>query len=79
MTERTLNAKLAITDTFKKYEQMVYRVPIVPELHNLAQGAYRSYQAYLEEQKRIAQEKAAQAAAEIKRNYWKVRKRFKVR
>ena len=46
---------------------MVYRVPIVPELHNLAQGAYRSFQAYLEEQKRIAQEKAAQAAAEIKR------------
>ena len=67
MTERTLNAKLAITDTLKKYEQIVYRVPIVPELHNLAQGAYRSYQAYLEEQKRIAQEKAAQAAAEIKR------------
>ena len=46
---------------------MVYRVPIVPELQNLAQGAHRSYQAYLEEQKRIAQEKAAQAAAEIKR------------
>ena len=67
MTERTLNAKLAITYTLKKYEQMVYRVPIVPELHNLAQGAYRSYQAYLEEQKRITQEKAAQAAAEIKR------------
>ena len=46
---------------------MVYSVPTVPELHNLAQGAYRSYQAYLEEQKKIAQDKAAQAAAEIKR------------
>ena len=67
MTERTLNAKLAIIDTLKKYEQMVYRVPIVPELHNLAQVVYRSHQAYLEEQKKIAQEKAAQAATEIKR------------
>ncbi|XP_043465120.1 uncharacterized protein LOC122500314 [Leptopilina heterotoma] len=58
MSERTLNAKLYIIDALKKYDKMVYKVPITSNLIKLAQGAYKSYQLYLEKQKLLSQQEA---------------------
>ena len=56
MDERTFNAQCAILDGLKMYDNKSYKVPITSELLRLAQNAHRSYQIYLEYQKRKEKE-----------------------
>ena len=57
MSERTLNARMIINDAMKKYDNLAHKVPITKQLLKLGQSAYRSYQMYLEEQKKAETEK----------------------
>ena len=56
MHERTLNSKLIVSDAMRKYNHEAYKVPITDELIKLGHGAYRTYQNFLDEQKRIIEE-----------------------
>lgn len=67
MTEKTLNAKLYITDGLKKHDKLVYKVPITADLIKLAQGAYSSYKLYLEKERLIIEQEAAKKAIEIEK------------
>ena len=52
MDERRFNAQCAILDGLKIYDNESYKVPTTSKLLRLAQDAHRSYQIYLEDQKR---------------------------
>ena len=52
MDERRFNAQCAILDGLKMYDNKSYKVPTTSKLLRLAQDAHRSYQIYLEDQKR---------------------------
>lgn len=52
MAERTLNSQLSISDGLKTFENKIHEVPITSELIKLARNAHRSYQLYLEEERR---------------------------
>lgn len=52
-----LNARLAVSDGLKKYRNKPEFVLITRELLTLAQNAHRSYQNYLQEEKRARTEK----------------------
>lgn len=51
MSERMLNAKLAVFEGLKKYNYMVHKVPIPNNLIKLAQNAHHSYQSFLENER----------------------------
>lgn len=51
MCEKMLNAQLHINEGLKKYDYMVYKVPITPELLKLSRGAHASYLLYIEAEK----------------------------
>ncbi|CAL1672613.1 unnamed protein product [Lasius platythorax] len=67
MTEKTLNTKLYITDGLKKYDKMVYKLPITADLITLAQSAYFSYKLYLERKRVIIKQEAAKKALEAEK------------
>lgn len=52
MSERCLDARLIIKDSLKKYGT-VAQVPVTKKMLNLAYSARRSYEIYLEEQKKL--------------------------
>ena len=52
MNLRMLDAKIIIADAIKRYDSLTYKVPITGELIKLGNNAYRSYQIYLDEQKK---------------------------
>ena len=54
--ERWFNAQCAILDGLKMYDNKSYKVPNTSKLLRLAQDAHRSYQIYLEDQKRVEDE-----------------------
>lgn len=62
MSKRSLNAKQIISDALKKYRGDLCKVPIPTELLNLGQTAYSNYKAYLDEQKRIEEERLKKEA-----------------
>lgn len=63
-SERTLNAKLIISDAMKKYDHLTHKVPITQELIAMGQGAHRSYKNYLENQRRLKEEAEQKEALE---------------
>lgn len=56
MSERLLNDRLIIQDAVKPYPNVAH-IPITKELLTLAYGARKSYEIYLEEQKKLKEEK----------------------
>lgn len=64
MSERMLNAKLAVSEGLKKYDYKVHEVSIPNNFIYLAQNAHRSYQSFVESERRIADEKTRQRTVE---------------
>lgn len=60
MGERMLNAKLTISDAIKKYENLIYKIPVTKDMIKFGRSAYRSYQNYLDERKRKEEMERAQ-------------------
>ena len=63
MDERRFNAQCAILGGLKMYDNKSYKVPTTSKLLRLAQDAHRSYQIYLENQKREEDEMKEQKSA----------------
>jgi len=63
MKERTLNALMTVSSGLKLYQSDVTKVPITQSLIKMAHGAYRSYENYLEAERR-AKESAAKKREE---------------
>lgn len=57
MSERTLNSIMTIKSALKAYKNKPELVPISKELLALARSAYKHYEIYLNEQKKILEEK----------------------
>lgn len=67
MNEKTFNAKFSIIDGLKRFNSFPHKVPISGELLKLAQTARCSYHTYLDQQKKIIEEKKKQDAEEKER------------
>lgn len=58
MSVRMLNARLTVSDALKLYKNKPELVPISKKLLNLASVAYKSYNTYLEQERRKKEEVA---------------------
>ncbi|KAJ8891574.1 hypothetical protein PR048_004102 [Dryococelus australis] len=56
MSERTLNAPMTAKSTLLTYDNKPHLIPISKELLDIRRVAYKSYNAYNEEERRVAEE-----------------------
>lgn len=76
MSIRMLNARLTVSDALKSYQNQPESVPITKKLLNLASVAYKSYNNYLEQERRKFEEDAKKKIKKLKTCKKQPKKRF---